>query len=197
MRKARDGQPIPFSFAKRFVAEGPSKEYSIQVDFLTSTDEEMSHRHSLIEGSLSAHKARGCSIAFDHNMVAEIGGVLPGNGEAQTKMKMLDITGSIGMKGVVLGERYKEKDAYDIHSVVANCLDGPRSIAEEVRSFQEEGLVNEGISNIKEKFASMRAAGPSWVGSFLHPYDTEMRERAQAECFVKMREFLDALDLAK
>ncbi len=80
---------------------------------------------------------RGCSVVvvFEHSFEHEIMGILPDNGETSIKMKIADIVGCITTKGIALGERYKEKDAYDIYSVVANYKDGPRDVAKEIVPF--------------------------------------------------------------
>ncbi|MDD1771931.1 MAG: hypothetical protein LUQ09_03340 [Methanomassiliicoccales archaeon] len=107
---------------------------------------------------------------------------------------MLDIVGCIGMKGVVLGERYKEKDAYDIFSVISQCLDNPGAVAQVVRPFQTEESMVLGIKNIRDKFRAIDAEGPSWVGAFLSSGDEEQRKRDQAESYALVRRFLRELD---
>lgn len=97
---------------------------------------------------------------------------------------MLDIAGCIGMKGVVLGERFKEEDAYDIFSVISQCLERPEAVAQEVKPFLAEQSMGLGISNIREKFRSIDAEGPSWVGAFLSGSDTEQKRRNRAESYV-------------
>lgn len=119
-------------------------------------------------------------------------GTLPGNGEVVEKIKMLDIAGCVGMKGIVLGERYKEKDAYDIYSVIGHCLDSPTDVAENIKLHLEDSIMNNGIEVIKHRFRDIRAEGPSWVANFL-TIDPELQKREQAAAFVTVQEFLEAL----
>ncbi len=187
-------QPIHHSF-ERPIESSTGNTYNISVDFLTSGDEELQgHRHLRVQPDLRARIAKGCDIAFSHNVVRKIDGFLPGDGRSAANLRILDIAGCMGMKGVVLGERYREKDAYDIFSVASQCLEDPPAVAREVRLCLGEESMNAGIANIKQKFRSVDADGPSWVGSFMHPTDKGMRERAQAESFVVMRQFLRALE---
>ena len=96
---------------------------------------------------------------------------------------------------VVLGDRFKEKDAYDIYSVIGYCLDNPEEVAKRVKPHLSGPTMKVGIDIIKEKFRYIRAEGPAWVGYFLHPEDQEMKERAIARVFVKVNGFLEALDV--
>jgi len=100
----------------------------------------------------------------------------------------------VGMKGVVLGERYKEKDAYDIFAVISQCLENPSAVGKEVRPFLDEVSMGLGISNIRDKFRAIDAEGPSWVANFLSSVDAEQKKRDQAESFTLVKRFLRELE---
>ena len=192
-RLSRNGQPIQFSYKKK-LSSIDHKEYDISVDFLTSRAfDTKKHRHRRIQPGLNARVTEGCEIAFKHNMTKKLSGLLPDNGEVETDIKMLDIAGCICMKGIVLGEAYREKDAYDIYSVVSQCLDNPKMVAKEVKSKLTEGSMLEGIESIKKRFRNIRAEGPSWVSNFLQANDKTAKDRIIAEVFVVMQEFIDNL----
>ena len=194
IRRARDGQPIPFSFEKPVPSPFDGQSHGISVDFLAPCPiEGRARRHRRVQSGLPARVAKGCSLAFRHNIVVELSGTLPGDGEARCPIRMLDITGCIAMKGIVLGERYMEKDAYDVFSVIGQCLDGPTSVAAEVRPHLDDLDVASGIEGIRSKFRDLRAEGPSWVATFMSHGDMTERERVVAEAFVTVRRFLDAL----
>ena len=55
---------------------------------------------------------------FDHSIDVILEGKLPDEAEGRTTVKMANIVGIMTMKGMVVGSRYKQKDAYDIHSLV-------------------------------------------------------------------------------
>lgn len=195
MRHGANGQPIMFSFERGITSTDDGREYLISIDFLTcASDEAGNHRHRKVQSSLPARIVNGCDIAFQHNFKKEIRGTLPGNGESSSQIQMLDIPGCIGMKGVVLGERYKEKDAYDIFSVISQCLANPSEVGQKVKPFLAESNMEMGVRNIREKFRSIGAEGPSWVGNFLHSSDEEQKKRIQAESYVLVKQFLQSLD---
>lgn len=192
-RLDKKGDPIIFSFSKSISSPLDGKEHMIGVDFLTyGTDESTGHRHRTVQTDLPARIAGGCELAFEHNLNKRLNGVLPGNGETVEDIKMLDIAGCVGMKGIVLGDRYKEKDAYDIYSVVRYCLDDPKAVAEEIKPYLEDDLMREGIRSITQKFRNIRAEGPSWVANFTS-LDPEEKEREQAASYITIKEFLDEL----
>jgi hypothetical protein len=195
-RRARDGQPVPSSFTKAItVVEGGAAQH-VQVDFLTSAGPAQgAHRHRRVQSALPARVAEGCELAFAHNAPRRIEGVLPGDGEARAEVRAFDVTGCLAMKGIALGARYQEKDAYDIHSVIAHCLSGPEEVAAAVAPHMGEPAVGRGIGAIGERFRSIRAEGPSWVATFLHPTDRTAWERAAAAAYADVRAFLGALGL--
>jgi hypothetical protein len=189
-RLSRTGEEIPFSFTKRVPGDG--REFDIQVDFLTSNGTGR-HRHRQVQRDLPARVAKGCGLAFRHNVLASLDGPLPDGGEAVCQVRMLDIPGCIGMKGIVLGERYKEKDAYDVYSVVGHCLGGPEDVARVVAQRMADADLSSGLDVIAGRFRSIRAEGPAWVATFIQPTDLAMRERVTADVFVVMDRFLRAL----
>jgi len=194
-RLDRNGKPIRFSFTKEIISPEDGKSYTIQVDFLTYRGSQgKRHRHRDVQDDLPARVANGCELAFQHNTSIEIEGTLPDGAETRTKFKMLDIPGCLGMKGITLGERYKEKDAYDIYTVATQCLEEPEAVAEEVKPFLGEELMARGMGCIKEKYGTQRGEGPTWTALFMEPTDEEKRKRVQAKVYVEMQKFIIALE---
>jgi len=193
-RRTSGGLVVPFSFTKTVAPSKEGPTIDVQVDFLTSAAPgQGAHRHRRVQPSLPARVAEGCGLAFDHNAVRRLEGVLPGDGEASATIRALDVAGCLGMKGIALGARYQEKDAYDIHTVIAHCLSGPEDVAGEVRPFMDEPAMAKGIAAIEERFRSIRAEGPSWVATFLHPTDSVEWERTAAAAYVDVKTFIDAI----
>jgi len=69
----------------------------------------------------------------------------------------------ICIKAITLGERKKEKDAYDIFFCIDNFPGGPRALAREFLAIIGDPLVAEGISVLREKFARLDGVGPVWA----------------------------------
>jgi hypothetical protein len=187
-------QPIHYSYVKNIRTSTDDMEYKIQIDFLTSSDvERMKHRHRSIQGNLRARMCEESIIAFENNFTKRIEGMLPGGSEAASDILVVNIPACLGMKGIVLGDRYKEKDAYDIFTVITQCRGSPSEVAEEVGKHLDDPYIDRGIGIIKERFKNIRNSGPAWVADFLQPSDSMARERTIAEVYVKMKEFIENL----
>ncbi|MEE8400608.1 MAG: hypothetical protein V3R86_00435 [Candidatus Hydrothermarchaeaceae archaeon] len=188
-RKDINGNIIQYSFERKINSPEDDKEYIISVDFL-STQFEKQQRHRQVQQDLRARTMRGCTAVFKHYIRYELKGILPNNGETSVKMKIADVVGCITTKGIALGERYKEKDAYDIYSIVANYKNGPKDVAGEIVPFIKEELVKESIENIKNRFKSINGVGPVWVANFLNPTSKEEKERIMADAFMNVSELI-------
>lgn len=194
-RLNRLGQPIPFIFEREVELREGRGTHIIEVDFLApeygGTDRE--HRHQRVQHNLLARKARGCDVVFDHCFSYELTGILPDGAENTVQVKIADVVGCLTMKGIVLGERYHDKDAYDLYSVITYYRGGPEGAAQAVKPYFDNALVREGIDTIAEKFQSIRSVGPVGVGNFLASDSTE-RDRLIADAFVNVSKFIKALE---
>lgn len=93
------------------------------------------------------------------------------------------------MKGIVLGERFREEDAYDIYALVAHYKKGPRDVAEAMKPYLSEPFVKEAVANIHSAFVTRQANGPAWVAAFLNPASAAERERLITDAFMVVHEF--------
>lgn len=76
---------------------------------------------------------------------------------------MANLVGFLALKGIAFGERYKEKDAYDIWSICEYYKKGPESVAEEIKSCRDNPIIREGLQAIRGRFHDVNSEGPSWV----------------------------------
>jgi len=186
------GKPIQHSFVKDVTTN--KGEEQIQIDFLGPEygGTQKSKRHQRVQDDFLIRKARGADVMFNHAIDITLEGKLPDGAESKTNIKIANIVGIMTMKGIVFGSRYKQKDAYDIYSLVLYYKSGPFSVAEEIRPFVNHGLVKEAVEFIHEKFRSREAEGPSWVADFLEVTD-ELREQIKTQAYLQIQRFLTAL----
>lgn len=193
----RGGKSLPHSFERTVVAPLTEKPYNIRIDFLTplTNMRASGSQHILIQDELLARKTKGCETAFTHQTTYPLEGNLPeSGGEITIPIQMADPVASLAMKGIVLGERFREKDAYDIYSLIAHYAGGPKEIAGLVLPFLDEPLVREGIEQIQSAFATPKSHGPAWVAAFLVPGILAAdRERVLTDAFMVVNEFLSLL----
>lgn len=184
------GRPLPSSVLRVVSSPATAKPYAIRVDFLIPHTDPRPGRHVPVQDDLLARKIRGCEAAFTHQTTVSLTGTLPEGGELSVPMRMADLVGILTMKGIVLGERYREKDAYDIYALLAHYRRGPRDVAEALKPFLSELLVGEALASIRTAFGSRKAHGPAWVAAFLvNPVFIAERERLITDAFMVVEEF--------
>lgn len=150
------------------------------------------HRTQKIQ-DVSARKARGCDLAFDTTVTVTIEGELPEGGKDKASFKVAGIVPFLVMKGMVMNERLKEKDAYDIYYCVEHFPGGVEKLALEFNKFRKNKLVIEGLGKIRSKFASVEHIGPRWVADFLEMAEKEDRDIIVRRAYEKINELLDLL----
>jgi hypothetical protein len=184
-----------FSFVKE-VNLASGKIELIQVDFLGPEygGTAKSKRHHRVQKKMLIRKARGADIVFEHNIEFELSGKLPNGSQSSTKIKVADIVGILTMKGIVIGERYSEKDAYDIYSLIAYYKGGSVAVAKEVKPHLTNKLVKEGIAGIEKKFRSREAEGPAWVADF-EMAEGDAREQLITDAHMQVNRFLEFLKI--
>ena len=191
----RRGAPIPTSLERVVSSPVTKKPYTIRVDFLTHRNAPgASPGQAQIQDGLFARKLKGCEAAFTHRTTLPLSGVLPDGGELTVPIQLADAAAMLTMKGIVLGERYREKDAYDLYALIGHYGPGPRAVAEVIRPWMHEPLVREAMANVRQAFGRREANGPAWVASFLvHPAMTAERERLLTDAFMVVNEFMQRL----
>jgi len=184
-----------FRFERTLISPHDNKDYTIKIDFLTSHlgDERREAVHRRIQPDLQALKAKGCQLAFENFIITEVKDILPGNGKASCRWKVAAIVSSLVMKSFALGGRYKEKDAYDIHYMIANYKHGPLSVAEEFKPYLNNEVVQEGLSHIREAFKDIRSNGPAWVANFYNIPDGRQHQIKIADVYKNVSKFLELL----
>ena len=191
----RRGTVIPGSLERRVHSPATKKPYVIRVDFLTSTTgAEDSRRFHGIQDGLLARKLKGCDAAFRYQTSIALTGTLPEGGHLTLPLRMADVVGALTMKGIVLGERYREKDAYDIYALMAHYGHGPREVAACLAPHVGDPLVAESLECIRTAFATRSAHGPAWVAAFLtQPLFDHERQRLTTDAWLTVQECLRGL----
>lgn len=194
----RLGQPIPHAFLRKVSLLHNQSQETIEVDFLGPEygGTGKRRRHQIVQSELLIRKARGMDIAFEHNFSYRLQGRLPNGAENEVIIQIADLVACLTMKGITIGERYSEKDAYDIHSLIAHYQSGAQAVARTVKPHLYHGLVKEAMGRIAEKFATPRSIGPIWVADFLYGESTaspQARELILTDAYMQVNEFLKAL----
>jgi hypothetical protein len=182
-RKDRLGNDIPASFLKKVVLEN-GKEIEVQIDFLAPQygGTTKGKRHQLIQDML-ARKGRGIDLVFGHTESIRMSGKLSNKAQVDLEIKVANIVACFVMKGIALGERTSEKDAYDLYMIARYYKYGPESILSELKALRNHGLMKEAVKNIGEQFKEINSIGPVSVAEFMGITDEEEYNRITRDAF--------------
>ena len=161
--------------------------YSIEIDLLAGEygGTSKSHRTQRLQ-EINARKARGCDLAFEHNVSIAVKSIMPDGAENAVIIKVASVVPFLVMKGMALWERVKEKDAYDIYFTIFNYPGGIHAIAEIFRPVSNNKLVKEGLGKILAKFNNINSTGPTWLINFLGIENESEKERIRRDCFERV-----------
>lgn len=155
--------------------------------------EGLSHRHREVQHDLRARTLEGAEVALAHWFAYDFEAQLPDGAQTHVRVKVADVVGSLALKGIAIGERYAEKDAYDIWALCAHYPGGPAAVAEPLRGCRDEEPVRRGLAMIAEKFRARDAEGPTWVAMFVGSANAEEHERIRTDAHMTVSEVLRIL----
>jgi hypothetical protein len=185
----------PFVFNRNIKTED-GLVYSVEIDLLSGEygGTSKSHRTQKVQ-EINARKARGCDLAFEHNIALPVKSIMPDGAENEVVMKVASIIPFLVMKGMAIWERMKEKDAYDIYFTILNYPGGVDAIAEVFKPLVNNKLVKEGLGKILAKFNNINSVGPTWLISFLSIENDSEKERIKRDCFERVTTLMKILGI--
>lgn len=160
-----------FRFSRKLKSPVDGKYYSIHIDFLC--DKCDLGYHLRVQPDLEAFMFEGADIAFDFNFPKEITTTLPENGTDSTQINVLDLAGSVILKGQALANRKNPKDAYDIFALT-HYQGKPEAAAHYFNescdrsglSRGKKDLAQNSLEVIRKKFRDRDSAGSFSVETF-------------------------------
>ncbi|MFO7944125.1 MAG: nucleotidyl transferase AbiEii/AbiGii toxin family protein [Anaerolineales bacterium] len=184
----------PFIFHR--VVKVNDRDVNVEVDFLAGeyAGTGRSHRTQKVQ-DLQPRKARGADLAFDRPQVITLQGTLPGQGQDIAQVQVASLPSFLTMKGIALGDRLKEKDAWDIYYCLRHFPGGMETIIKDLQPNLESALVQEALSNLEEKFSATDSVGPAHVANFEAITDDQERERIQRDAYERVRALLKGVGL--
>ena len=182
-RKDNLGNDIPASFLKKIIFKD-GEEIEVQIDFLAPEygGAPQKRRHQVIQDML-ARKGRGTDIVFDQTEIIRLSGPISTGVNIELDIKVANVTACFVMKGIALGERTSEKDAYDLYMLARNYKEGPESVLSELKKLGSHGLMKEALRNIEEQFKDVKSIGPLSVVTFMGITDKEGYDRITRDAY--------------
>ncbi len=194
-RGYKSSKEILYQFERTVKSESDGKKYTIKIDFLCPVQpQRQKHRHSAIQPDMKARNLNGAEIVFLSNQEIRLSGTLPDNGRTTVDFKMAAMAGFMALKGIAFGDRYKEKDAYDIYVLCNYYKKGPASVAEEIERLKNNPVVKKGLLAVKERFRAIDSEGPYWVSNFMASADKE-KERIRQRSFQVVNETIKKIGI--
>ncbi|OIN95743.1 hypothetical protein AUJ66_08430 [Candidatus Desantisbacteria bacterium CG1_02_38_46] len=159
-------------------------EMTVEIDLLAGEygGTGKSRRHQIVQ-EVKARKVRGCDLVFDRFIKIELYGILPGGAANKVTVKVPEIGPFLITKGMVLWDRGKEKDAFDIYYCCKHYPGGIPALVEAIKPLLGNNLVKEGLGKIKAKFEEINFIGPNYVADFLEISNAEERDIVKREAF--------------
>ncbi len=166
-------QENQFRFSRTVKSPVDGKGYGIHLDFLCDKEGAKYIDLKNVQADLQAFMFEGLNLAFEFNFEQEVETILPGNGEARTAVKVIDLVGSLALKGQALDGRAKPKDSYDIFALT-HYNGSPEKAAEYFNKTvssrklapRMKRLLAHSISVVREKFRNANQMGPFQVETF-------------------------------
>jgi len=182
-RKDNLGKDIPASFLKKIIFDD-REEIEVQIDFLAPEygGAPKRRRHQLIQDML-ARKGRGTDIVFDQTEIIHLSGPISSGANIELDIKVANLTACFVMKGIALGKRTSEKDAYDLYMLARNYKEGPQSVLSELKKLGSHGLMKDALRNIEEQFKDVKSMGPVSVATFMGIVDKEEYDRITRDAY--------------
>jgi hypothetical protein len=177
------GRDIPASFLRKVVTEN-GKEIEVRIDFLAPEygGTPKKKRHQVIQEIL-ARKGRGTDIVFNHAETIHLSGPISSGANIELDIKVADVTACFVMKGIAMGERTSEKDAYDLYMLARYYKEGPNSVLSELRKLRNHGLMKEALKNIQEHFKDIKSLGPVSIAKFMGITENGEHDRITRDAF--------------
>ncbi len=160
-----------FRFVRRIKSPIDGNYYPIHLDFLR--DKCDLGYHFRVQPDLEAFMFEGADIAFDFKFEKEIETTLPENGVDSMVFNVLDLAGSLILKGQAMDGRKNPKDAYDIFSLT-HYGGGPEQAARKYNidlsknpiSREKHDLAGHSLQVLSRKFRDSTSAGAFDVEKF-------------------------------
>ena len=190
-RGYRQGEQ-PFIFF-RTVQLG-ERTFDVEVDFLAGEyfGATRGHRTQKVQ-DMRPRKAHGCDLAVKLATEVTLSGTLPDGGKDTATLRVASIVPFLVMKAMAMAGRLMEKDAWDIYYCVRYYPGGINKLVDGFHPHLENGLVQEALTKIAEKFASPEHVGPKHVADFDDTADPEDRARLQRDAFERVNAFITRL----
>ena len=187
----------PTDIPNRFERKVPGNPTPVRVDLLCGeyAGERSGSTHEMVQG-MAVWKARGLDLVVWFHTKIRVSGTLPDGGRNDVEVTIPTIPAFLCMKGILLVDRKKDKDAYDVYFCVANFPGGLKALSSDFQPMLSNNLVQEGLRNLRAKFSTIEDIGPVWAARVAVEAGAD-EEFARRDAFEQINRLLDLLKIPK
>ena len=140
------------------------------VDFLMEpTPGDEPGRVKWLEGNrFGAFVTPGIALAFRDRVDVDLTGPGPDGAISTRTIGVCGPGAFVALKGLAYGSRGLDKDAYDLHYVLAHFGAGVEDVAARLRPLLDSAAARSAIENLRRDFADLDHVGPMAVARFLN-----------------------------
>lgn len=164
----------------------------IKVDLITGQYQTGQKVPAVLVNELKINALRGLDLAFEHSDVIAITGTMPNGATNTVQARVVRPEAFVLIKAFAMEERLKAKDAYDLYFVVSQYSGGPKELGIRIASMFPNGLAEDAVRILREKFARLDSVGPVHVAQVLQEQGAGAAESQQA-AFQYVRAMLQAI----
>jgi len=166
--------------------------FGVTMDFLIppTRDVQQGGRLQNLTADFAAIVTPGLELAFTDRELVTLDERLVGGERAIRQVGVCGPGAFVVLKAQAFNGRGEPKDAYDLHYMIANLVDGPSAIAARINHLRPNPDVETALTVLERDFAEADSIGPASVARFLqHGLDDEI----QADVAGLVRELLRLL----
>ena len=141
---------------------------------------------------LQINTLKGLDLAFEHSETLEITGRMRNGASNTVKARVVRPEAFVLIKAFAMDERLKAKDAYDVYFVVSQYPDGPHELGNRISAMLPNGLVEEAVRILQNKFAQLNSIGPIHVAEVMEQQGNDVAQ-SQQEAYQYLQAMLRAI----
>jgi len=188
----------PFQMLRR-VPMDEGEDVDVVIDLLMPENASVKAKEETIIDGLIIQRISGGDVAINHAKKLSLKGRMPDGRNNEVEVLVASIPALLVMKGYAIGNRDKEKDAYDIWFCIRNFEAGIEVLASECLAIIDEPGVKQGYQFIFQKFKEENGFGPQTVRKFLAERPDQVGEldsdQIQADAHFRVKQWCDLLGL--
>ncbi len=165
----------------------------IKVDLITGQYQTGQKVPAILVNELKINALRGLDLAFEYSDEISITGVMRNGATNTVSARVVRPEAFVLIKAFAMEDRLKAKDAYDVYFVAANHPAGPKDLGKRIAEMFPNGLAQEGVRILRQKYAQLDSIGPVHVAEVLGQQGNDVAQSQQA-AYQYVRAMLHAIN---